>query len=123
MELEWKAWLEWGSRDFAKELSEALDELDPHWEHELSDEDQDKSTLYTLWHDGCDAYNVNGGTGYINGQGDSIHFYIDEWIECATESEHPIYKWSEWARKARAELHDKLMALAVASRTAANCCG
>lgn len=103
-EKEGEAWDSDGASDFRRALQDLLDEADPllctacddgarsshaidcdvcnggrSYEHDpdlITDED-----LYSLWRDGCDAFNVNGGSGFVNEQGDSIHFYIDEWIE------------------------------------------
>lgn len=93
-----RAWREDGSRDFRRELAaldvstfcacECEDECDgtctlaylvEHWP-EIVQHASDRA-LAAVWLAGCDTFNVNGGSGYENEQGDSIHFYIDEWIE------------------------------------------
>lgn len=100
LEKESEAWESDGARNFRRALAPILDALDTRacttvactgscmtcddngripFERDadlISDDD-----LYELWRDGCDSYNVNGGSGYVNEQGDSIHFYIREWIE------------------------------------------
>jgi hypothetical protein len=71
-------WDEHGAKDFRRELATIFDNADDDYEHDadnISDDD-----LFELWRDGCDVYNVNGGSGFINEQGNSIHFYIDDWV-------------------------------------------
>lgn len=77
----WEQWKDYGRSDFRRELESRLEEWDPWYDHDidlLTDEDLD-----WYWWNGCDAYNVNGGSGYANEEGDSIHFYLDEWCDSA----------------------------------------
>lgn len=83
MELETEAWESDGRKDFRRALSKHFDGMtwiseDVEYEHDLDvvpDEEID-----TLWRDGCDAFNVNGGTGFVVETGELVHFYIKEWI-------------------------------------------
>lgn len=114
METESKAWDDDGSKDFARALVAVLDEIDPEHEHDA--DEIDETELYDLWRDGCEAYNVNGGSGYVNEQGDSIHFYIREWCEGALRADDTRYPWSDWSRKARHDLLEKLQTVAIVAR-------
>lgn len=81
-ELEHEAWEEDGRDDFKRELTGVLDALDPGHEHDLGD-GPEHDDLDKLWHDGCDLYNVNGGSGYVIETGCLVHFYIREWCDVA----------------------------------------
>ena len=99
MTMEWEGWCDWGRRDFAQDLSDALDEINPTREHldwrDLIPRDDDdperphtERNAFTLaidevWHKGSDAFGVNGGTGMVIESGGNVHFYIDEWCERA----------------------------------------
>lgn len=113
-DMEIEAWADHGESDFRKALVRVLDTLDPDFEdrHEIAD----GVDLFEIWREGCDAYNVNGGSGYTIETGSTVYFYIDEWADKAQRPEDPRYPWSDWARKARAALEEKLTALALASR-------
>jgi hypothetical protein len=109
MEMKWAAWCDLGRRDFAEDLSEALDEMFPEREHEIdiSREDDDPESNHKdrhpltlaideLWFKGADAFNVNGGSGDMIEGGGNVHFFIDEWIEKAKrEPEVKRYKWTD----------------------------
>lgn len=85
-ELESEAWESDGHDDFCKALTEYLDEQDPGFEHDLDivDGEDFRERIFELWRDGCDAFNVNGGSGCAHEQGGSVHFYIREWFERAS---------------------------------------
>lgn len=112
--LEAEAWDDHGRSDFRRALVAVLDHIDPDHEHDTEDIDDD--VIDQMWYDGCDAFNVNGGSGYTIETGDSVHFYIDEWCDGATEAEHLVYRWSDWSRAARRDLHERLTTLAIATR-------
>lgn len=97
-----------GAKDFADELSDILDELDPGHEHEPRDCDRD--LLSSIWHDGCDAYGVNGGSGYANEQGDSIYFYTSEWVSAYNRNPERVHTYS--ADHAHETFRERLTTLA-----------
>lgn len=126
-ETEDEAWSDYGESDFVCALNEYLDEIDPDYEHEVTDETIKACALprrhypdcldsvWALWREGVDAFNVNGGSGCANEQGDSIHFYIDEWIDSATK---PVYPgWSDSFKAAHDHMRTCLARIARASRT------
>lgn len=85
MELEHAAWESDGREDFAKALVAMFDsDIDSEHEHELEGDDVGSADLLDeLWRDGCDAFNVNGGTGFKIETGCLVYFYIDEWCRVA----------------------------------------
>lgn len=122
MNMEWEAWCDWGRRDFAKDLAPALDEIDPGYEHDVMDAldvpsygsgTDSRSPLDDLWHSGCDAYNVNGGSGHVIEGGGNVHFYVDEWIERAKRA--PAV--TSYGSRATYEMRDRLLDLARQCRT------
>ena len=127
-ERESEAWSEsyGGERDFRKALNAYLDEIDDDHEHEVSDETIKASaiphrhypgaleSLWDLWREGCDAFNVNGGSGYSNEQGDSIYFHVDDWIESASKPAYPT--WGYHFRQAHEHMRASLATIATFSR-------
>lgn len=133
-ELETEAWEDHGRQDFRKALIPVLDALDDDggaeagYEHELPDDDapyalgivfdanvcSDAETwqiaLWDLWHAGCDALNVNGGSGFVVETGSTVHFYIADW--CAKAGADVRYPVS-------LPIHDALRELAKACRSGA----
>jgi hypothetical protein len=87
VELESEAWGDCGRKDFRKALQILLDELDPDFEHDVSETSERAAccdaAIDQLWYAGCDAYNVNGGSGCLIETGAIVHFYIKEWIDRA----------------------------------------
>lgn len=63
---------------------------------------------------GCDAFNVNGGSGYSNEQGDSIYFHVDDWIESASKPAYPA--WGDHFRQAHEHMRASLAIIATFSR-------
>lgn len=116
MQMEGEAWNDHGESDFRHQLLTHLDTIDPAFSHELALDDEDSTRLYGIWHDGCDAYNVNGGNGYQIESGGGVRFYTEEWIKRAGESEHPHHPRSEWSRKSHAKMESVLIALAHETR-------
>lgn len=126
-ERESEAWSEDGEQDFCKALAEYLDEIDEDHEHEITDASvsaaclpmrysgETMTTVWALWREGCEAFNVNGGSGYANEQGDSIYFYIDDWIDSARKPNYP--GGSDYFRAARDTVRESLIVLAHFSRT------
>ena len=57
MDLESAAWADDGQRAFAKALVFVLDEIDPEHEHD-ADALCEHDTLWEIWRDGCDLYNL-----------------------------------------------------------------
>ncbi len=77
METESAAWDSFGARDFRSALADMFAELaGADFDLDIIDDDR----IFDLWRRGCDSFNVNGGSGFENENGDSIYFYIDEWI-------------------------------------------
>ena len=121
MTMEWESWCDWGRRDFAGNLPTVLDEIDPGYEHDVQDtldvsyggKPDSRSPLDDLWHSGCDAYNVNGGTGYVIEGGGGVHFYVDEWCEQARRA--PAV--TSYGSRATYEMRDRLLDLARQCRT------
>ncbi len=77
-ELEIEAWSDGGSDDFRRALARALDAIDDGHEHHVEDPIVDDRELLALWRDGCDAFNLEGGSGCVIETGCSVHFYTDE---------------------------------------------
>lgn len=106
MDAESAAWSEayGGAHDFRKALQVALDEHYPTREHDL--DEMTAEDLYTLWREGCEAYNVNGGSGYVNEQSDQIHFYVKEWIGGINKPAYPgwVGHQREWHDRAQATM-------------------
>lgn len=109
-EREIEAWSEahGGEYDFRKALASYFDEIDEDHEHDYDLLTNDlieacsfpkkyypdpMSSVWELWREGCEVFNVNGGSGYLNEQGDQIYFCIDEWIDSARKPNYPT--WSE----------------------------
>jgi len=86
-ELESEAWGDCGRKEFRKALQSLLDELDPGFDHDISDTSErtvcNDAAIDRIWSAGCDAYNVNGGGGYLIETGAIVYFYIREWVEKA----------------------------------------
>lgn len=126
MERESEEWESHGARDFREALQDIFDLNDRRsrntdepcdicednhdengrectlaYEHDadlISDED-----LFSLWRDGCDAYNVSGGLGFSNEQGDSIHFYIAEWFRAYERNPQASYSHNKHSHRPFAE--------------------
>jgi hypothetical protein len=115
-ELESVAWEADGRDDFRKALTGLLDALDEDHEHDIPSNGtmhvglaQDLANmsrwqfsdpaatwddfLTRLWHRGCDALNVNGGSGHVIETGCNVHFYIDEW--CAKGGKDARYRYPD----------------------------
>lgn len=113
MERESEAWESDGDQDFRGALASMFArraEDDSYFDLDCVDADR----LYEIWRAGCDAYNVNGGSGYVNECGDSIHFYIREWTMGAERD--PLAMWSDYSRRAATSLRVTLDALALECR-------
>lgn len=116
MEREFEAWESDGDSDFRR----ALARLFAAWADDAGDPasfDLDAipvERMREIWDRGCDALNVNGGSGYVNECGDAIHFYIDEWTSKAGQD--PASFWSDYARGAATSLRADLIALAAECR-------
>lgn len=85
-ELESEAWDSDGRQDFINALPGVFTALAPAFEYDCPTGDDDdvlESEIDSLWHDGCDVFNVNGGTGFVVETGGMVHFYIDDWCEKA----------------------------------------
>ncbi len=91
-ERECEEWGSHGQQDFNRALMNYLDTIDPEHAHELHDGNAPYPdagmVLLDLWRDGCEVFNVNGGSGYINEQGDQIHFMIDDWMRFSTDTRY-----------------------------------
>lgn len=133
-ELETEAWDDHGRQDFRKALIPVFDALDDDggaeagYEHELPDDDAPyalgivfdanvcsdaetwQTALWDLWHAGCDALNVNGGSGFVVKTGSTVHFYIADW--CAKAGADVHYPTNR-------PIHDALRELAKACRSGA----
>lgn len=107
-ELESEAWESWGRRDFVKALVTLLDLVDDDegveagHEHASDYLDDNRAIVDALWRAGCDAYNVNGGSGFQVESGGGVHFYINEWISDAVRhpnlaAEHAARYLLDWA--------------------------
>ncbi len=107
-ELESEAWDDHGRSDFVKALVKLLDEVEsstPHSAeclahpdgangpecicdateeiHESDYLDDNHPIVDALWRAGCDAYGVNGGSGFQVKAGCGVYFYIGEWVKRA----------------------------------------
>jgi hypothetical protein len=109
-EIEVAAWDDHGRGDFRKQLLAVLHIVDTaHGEYDLDDVTDEE--LDTLWHHGCDRFNVNGGSGCIHESGGTVHFYLDEWVDRATNVRRgPI-------PKSESDFRERLLQLALATRT------
>lgn len=129
-ERESEAWSEDGEHDFKRALAKYFDEVDEDHEHDedkITDEliaaaalprrwyAEPMSSVWDLWREGCEGFNVNGGSGYTNEQGDAIHFYIDAWIDSARKPNYP--GWSDDFRRAHDMMREHLATLATMCRT------
>lgn len=131
-ERESEAWSEayGGEYDFRKSLIEYFDEIDEDHEHDrdlLTDElikslqltkryyPDPMSSVWDLWREGCEVFNVNGGSGYVNEQGDQIYFYVDEWIDSARKPNYPA--WSDDHKQSLDALRESLHLIADKCRT------
>lgn len=120
-----------GAHDFRKALVDHFDDtIDPDHEHEIDEDTIDAviascalprrwypepiSSLWDLWREGVEAFNVNGGSGYINEQGDSIYFLIDEWIKSASKPAYPT--WSDGYKASHEAMRTNLIQIAHATR-------
>lgn len=130
-ERESEAWSEahGGEYDFVRALAKYFDEIDEDHEHD-SDLVTDAliasagiprryyvdtlTSVRDLWNEGCEAFNVNGGSGYINEQGDQIYFMIDDWIDGARKPNYPA--WSDSFKQAHDTMRETLVQLATLSR-------
>lgn len=117
MALEIEAWDDHGRGDFRSALANVLDGVDPTYEHDVDLVSDD--VIDTLWRGGVDAYNVDGGSGYMVETGCTVHFYIDEWTKRAAER-RPFPGWSghqlEWWHRAQRKMEPMLCAVARAAR-------
>lgn len=102
MELETEAWSDDGRADFVRALGGLFDELDDDYEHDtdalIHDADgvlveARRDLIDNLWREGCDVFNVNGGSGFCIETGCTVHFYIDEWCKGALA---PRSQWSKF---------------------------
>lgn len=133
-EIEDGAWDDHGRRDFRKALVSLLDSLDSDYAHEIPDDNEpapsgilDDTTgnwdgiLTGLWYEGCDLYNINGGSGCSINTGCDVHFYIREWCDRATRD--PVTGGP--ARRRQHDMRDALVKLAQESRVLDECadCG
>lgn len=111
-EMESEAWSDWGREDFRRALVKHLTSV-TDGERAIDGDAIDDALLDSLWWDGVDAYNVNGGSGMIVESGGNVHFYIREWItSAALEAAR-----SEWGFAARAAITERLAALVVDAGT------
>ena len=107
MDMESEAWSDYGRADFLDELAKHLDAMHPEREHDRDAIDlYFGDDVYTLWHDGCDAYNVNGGNGYVIETGGGVHFYTRHWFDAAARGAEDAR--STWSREARASLAERM---------------
>jgi hypothetical protein len=116
IETESAAWESDGDRDFRRALAILFADLDADPDVSRDDFDLDgiqADRIFDLWRRGCDAYNVNGGSGCMNEVGDAIHFCIDEWYKRAGENSA---RMSDYARRAATTLRADLIALAAECR-------
>lgn len=72
------------------------------------------ATVWDLWREGCEAFSVNGGSGYVNEQGDSIYFYVDRWTGAARRPSYP--GWSDTFKQAHEHMRESLLVLAQFTR-------
>lgn len=133
MEMEMDAWADWGRGDFTKELVELLDALDPGYEHDADDlDDRIKSArvprIYhggtwedvdDVWREGCEAFNVNGGSGMTIECGGNVHFYIDHWIRDATNEPREYTYAGGTVNRREFEMRDALVKIAHQARSVA----
>lgn len=83
-ELESEAWEDFGRKEFRSVLAGVLDAMDDDAPHDLVEcGDVQHEELDAIWRDGCDALNINGGSGYKIETGCSVYFYTSEWAERA----------------------------------------
>jgi len=119
MELEGEAWDDDGRKDFLRDLAGLLDEVDPTHRHDVDELDTHTEAVDRLWHEGCDVYNVNGGSGFCVETGCTVHFYTGEWLKCARQTE-PYRGWgAEWKAmwyRGRAKMRPMLRAVARLAR-------
>lgn len=79
-ELESEAWEDFGRKDFRSKLQGVLDAMDNDSTHDLVEHgDVQHEELDAIWREGCEALNVNGGSGVVFEAGCSVCFYIDHW--------------------------------------------
>lgn len=95
-EAEQAAWEDYGRKDFVAEVkayAEHVMSQDGTYDDaiEAAAESIDDDQWDATWRDVCDRSNVNGGTGYVNEQGDAIHFYTEE----AVWGRNARYPWRE----------------------------
>jgi len=87
-EAESEAWEQYGEKDFIKATKQKLREglatdIDDYDDaiDAVCDDVVTSGEWWETWRELWDRFNVNGGTGYVNEQGDSIYFYIDEAVK------------------------------------------
>lgn len=78
MALEIEAWNDFGAAEFKRALMAWLDENDDAWEHDC--ERLTGAEVWAIWQDGCETFNVNGGSGYTIETGESVYFYVKQWF-------------------------------------------
>lgn len=106
------AWSDYGALDFRRALQTLFAAVDPEHEHDV--DAVDDATLADLWRRGCDAFNVNGGSGCAFETGGAVHFYVREWID--TAQGHRGLTRNEYLQRARAEMDDLIGSLAIKCR-------
>lgn len=81
-ELVSEAWEDFGRKEFRTELQSVLDAMDDDAPHDLVEcGDVQHEELDEIWRAGCDALNVNGGSGHMFETGCVVHFYTSEWVK------------------------------------------
>ncbi len=118
-----EAWDSYGEHDFTCALASVFDAIDPEHDHDTDDldgalarakierryhSDVTWSSAFDAWHDGCDAFNVNGGGGCAH-EDSGCHFYIREWCACAKR---------EPSTNGERDMRERLLKLAIACRVA-----
>ncbi len=93
MELQSEAWNSDGRQAFIKALPGVFEALVPAYDYDVPTGDDDGVTegeIDSLWRDGADVLNVNGGTGYSIETGCIVYFHIDDWCKEASRKSREV---------------------------------
>lgn len=134
IEMENEAWVSYGRYDFARELCELFDELDPGFDHKHDEDELDERVksahiasvfhpsyawqdIADVWRDGCEAYNINGGPGFTIEGGGGVHFYTEQWIRDALQDPQEHNYGGGHVSRREFEMREKLIKLAHLTRS------
>ena len=109
LEMESEAWADYGRSDFRRALAKHTRISD---DRDLDLDDVPDRAIDELWYLGADAYNLNGGPGFMIEGGGGVYFLINDWIKGYEQS--PSAGYSDWSRKARANINDQMARLNLA---------